>query len=213
MKKLFSILGLNFRTVNEKMKNEGEKYDKIALDFAKMRDSFATEKKYLDLFIQYLQPESSILDIGCGSGYPIASYLIENNFHVTGVDASQELLKIAKNNCPSMTFIYGDVRDIKLNEKYDAIIEWWCLTHLPKDDHIAMISNFASWLKPGGILEFTTGDHEFEESSSDMLGQELFFYSLEPSVYENHLKKNGFKLLLRENDQEKHLVWIARYNP
>lgn len=43
-----------------------------------------------------------------------------------------------------------------------------------------MISRFASWLKKGGILEFTTGDKEYQKSSSAMLNQELNFYSLNP---------------------------------
>ena len=68
---------------------------------------------------------------------------------------------------------------------------------------------FASWLKTGGILEFTTGDSEYQESSSTMLNQELNFYSLNPDFYEKSLKENGFKLLLRESDQETHLVWLA----
>jgi hypothetical protein len=43
-----------------------------------------------------------------------------------------------------------------------------------------------------------------------MLNQELSFYSLEPTSYEEYLKENGFKILLRENDQEQHMVWIAQ---
>ncbi|OGT47830.1 MAG: hypothetical protein A3E83_03130 [Gammaproteobacteria bacterium RIFCSPHIGHO2_12_FULL_41_20] len=57
------------------MTNQGEKYDLIAAGFVNMRDSFFTEQKYVDLFTQYLKPHSHILDVGCGSGYPIASYL------------------------------------------------------------------------------------------------------------------------------------------
>jgi hypothetical protein len=32
-----------------------------------------------------------------------------------------------------------------------------------------MISRLASWLKPNGILEFTSGEDEYEDKSSDML--------------------------------------------
>lgn len=192
------------------MDNEGKKYDLIAADFAKMRDSFYREKKYLDLFIQHLKPKASVLDVGCGSGHPIASYLIEQGLQVTGIDGSQELLNIAKNNCPTMQCVQGDIRTVTLEEQYDGIVEWWCLFHLPKNDHAKMITRFAQWLKKDGILEFTTGDHEYEEKSSDMLGQELFFCSLEPLEYEKYLKENGFKILLRESDQETHLVWIAQ---
>ena len=190
--------------------NQGKIYDLIAADFAKMRDSFYLEQKYLDLFMGYLQPEAQILDVGCGSGYPIAAYLIEHGFHVTGIDGPKELLNIAKINCPSMHTICGDIRTITLAQKFDAIIEWWCLFHVPKQDHSKMISRFGSWIKPGGILEFTTGEIEYDHKSSDMLNQELSFYSLDPKLYEKYLKENGFKVILRENDQEQHLVWIAQ---
>lgn len=191
--------------------DQGKRYDLIAKGFAEMRDSFSTEKKYLDLFMQQLKPKSHILDVGCGSGYPIASYLIDNGFQVTGVDASKELLKIEKEKTPTMKQIYGDIRTVDINEKFDGVIEWWCLFHIPKPDHEKIIQHFASWLKSGGILEFTTGDAEYEDKSSDMLNQELAFYSLNPEFYEKALKKWGFKILLRESDQETHLVWIAQY--
>lgn len=190
--------------------DEGKKYDLIASDFAKLRNSFATEKKYLDLLIQYLQPASTILDVGCGSGYPIASYFIEQGFKITGMDSSKKLLEIAKINCPTMPLIYGDIRDVTINEKFDAIVEWWCLCHLPKEDHLKMIARFSEWLKPGGILEFTSGDSEYAGKHDDMLNQELAFYSLDPMNYEKYLKENGFNLLLCEHDQDQHLVWIAK---
>jgi len=192
------------------MNNQGKSYDKIADGFAKMRDSFNTEQKYLDALISYIPEKSHILDIGCGSGFPIADYFINKGFQVTGIDGSQELLNIAKKKCPKMRALYGDVRTIEFNETVDAIVEWWCLFHIPKPDHEHMIARFAQWLKPGGILEFTSGDSEHESIDSNMLNQELHFYSLAPNVYEKYLKKYGFEILLKESDQEHHLVWIAK---
>ena len=192
------------------MNNQGKRYDVIATGFAAMRDSFNTEKKYIDLLMQYLQSKSHVLDVGCGSGYPIADYLLKNDFQVTGIDASKELLKIAKKNCPLMKCVYGDIRSVSIKEKYDAIIEWWCLFHLSKQDQIKMIARFSTWLKKDGILEFTTGDYEYEGSDNQMLNQELDFYSCDPELYEQALKEQGFKLLLKETDQEQHLVWIAK---
>lgn len=190
--------------------NQGKKYDNIAEGFAKMRDSFATEKKYLDFLIQHLKPGSHLLDIGCGSGYPIATYFIEKGFQLTGIDGSEKLLEKAKITCPTMQCILGDVRTVPITEQYDAIVEWWCLFHIPKVDHAKMIERFAAWLKPEGILEFTSGDSEFETTDSNMLDQSLDFYSLDPKEYEKYLHQNGFKILLKEYDQPQHLVWVAK---
>ncbi len=111
-----------------------------------------------------------------------------------------------------MRGLYGDVRTIEFNETVDTIVEWWCIFHLPKSDHELMIARFAQWLKSGGILEFTSGDSEFERTDSNMLNQGLHFYSLDPQIYEQHLKKYGFEILLKQSDQDQHLVWIAKKN-
>ncbi|MBS0287551.1 MAG: class I SAM-dependent methyltransferase [Proteobacteria bacterium] len=192
------------------MDNQGKKYDAIAEGFAKMRDSFYKEQRFLDELIKLIPAKSTILDVGCGSGVPIASYFIEKDFEVTGIDGSQKLLDIAKEKCPKMKGVLGDVRSVILNEQFDAVVEWWCLFHIPKPDHEKMIQRFSQWLKPNGILEFTSGDAAYEATFSDMLNQELHYYSLEPSQYELYLKKHGFKLILKESDQPDHLVWIAQ---
>ena len=119
-------------------------------------------------------------------------------------------LKIAEHKCPKMNTIFGDIRTVDINKQFDGIIEWWCLFHLPKEDHGKMIARFASWLKKGGILEFTSGDSEYHGKDSTMLNLELNYYSLNPNAYEKYLADNNFKLILRESDQDTHLVWIAQ---
>ncbi len=104
--------------------NQGQRYDRIAQGFADMRDQFSTEQKYIDQLISYLQPGASILDVGCGSGYPIAAYLLEKGFDVTGVDGSKELLKIAQTRHPKLKCLFGDVRKGMLIMK-KAVMTCW----------------------------------------------------------------------------------------
>lgn len=56
-------------------------YDAIAEAWHSSRTSFAA-RKYVDLVISRLSPGSKILDLGCGTGVPIAHYLIDNGFRV-----------------------------------------------------------------------------------------------------------------------------------
>lgn len=54
------------------------------------------QKPYVEEFIAHLPKKANVLDVGCGSGVPIAEYLAQHEFSVTGVDGSKELVKIAK---------------------------------------------------------------------------------------------------------------------
>ncbi len=56
-------------------------------------------------FANNLSPNSRVLDIGCGTGYPIALYLSKQGFQVTGIDISEEMIKQAqKLNLHNATF-------------------------------------------------------------------------------------------------------------
>src|SRR5215212_4178979 len=58
--------------------------------------SLGLEKLWLDRFTALLPPGASILDLGCGSGEPIARHLIESGFDVSGVDASPTLISLCR---------------------------------------------------------------------------------------------------------------------
>jgi len=66
-------------------------YDRIAERFAKARSGFR-ERVYVDRFITLAAPGAHVLDLGCGTGVPIARYLIDHGFRVTGVDSSHAML-------------------------------------------------------------------------------------------------------------------------
>lgn len=191
------------------MDNEGEKYDKIAREFALIRQKAFSEKKYLDLITDSLSPGDHVLDLGCGMGEPIAGYLINRGFVVTGVDASQELLKMAQKKYPSMRCIFGDMRAFTVNDKFDAIIAYDSLFHLPPDDQKMMIVKFSGWLNNHGRLLFTSGIKEGEVINADMLGERFSYYSLSPDSYSKLLEENHFSIIRQEIDMHDHQIWIA----
>ena len=52
-------------------------------------------KENYDRFLKQLQPNSYILDFGCGSGRD-SKYFIDNGYKVKAVDGSEEMCKLAK---------------------------------------------------------------------------------------------------------------------
>lgn len=192
------------------MDHEGKKYDLVADQFDHERCRLLREKPYLDYIINQLSHDAQILDVGCGMGEPIAQYFIERGFKLTGVDASQKLLALARQRYPEMEWLFGDMREIHLTMQYDAIIAFDSFFHLAIDDQLKMIKRFAVWLKPGGKLLITTGPEEGEKIDQQMFGQLFSYYSMSVDNYVRCFEHNGLHILLSEENQPGHLIWIVQ---
>jgi len=194
-------------------KNVYKIYDKIAQWFFENRPQNLVEKNCLDNLISYLPKNATVLDLGCGTGIPILQYLLNENLIVVGVDASSEILAIAKTNFPATEFVLQDMRKLSLNRKFDAIIAWHSFFHLPADDQPAMFALFEQHLNENGLLLFTSGT-EHGEAWGINGGENLFHASLDTLEYERLLIQYHFKVLTHKVDDLDcggATVWMAQY--
>lgn len=86
--------------------------------------NYKSEADYVTSLIQKYMPEAeSILDLGCGTGKHDICFS-ENNFKVTGVEQSEKMILLADLNKKNtnVNFVNGDIRNVRLNKKYDVII-------------------------------------------------------------------------------------------
>jgi ubiquinone/menaquinone biosynthesis C-methylase UbiE len=190
-------------------------YNRIAAWFDSSRNRALIERPWLEYLAQSLKPGASILDLGCGTGEPILRFFVGRRFAVTGVDASTAMIAIAARRFPGTRFLAGDMRALDLRERFDALIAWHSLFHLPPEDQRAMFGRFAQLLNPGGLLMFTSGS-ERGEVWSENGGEALYHASLNLAEYRSLLETHGFRI-------EKHVlddagcggatVWVARYFP
>lgn len=192
------------------MTDEGKKYDLIVNEFDNDRCKLLREEKYINYFITDLAKSAHILDIGCGMAEPIAGHLIKKGFKITGVDSSMEMLKLAKQRFPEMQWLYGDMRSIVLKEKFDGLIAFDSFFHLIINDQIKMLERFSNWLQPGGRLLLSTGPDESEVINAPMHGLPFSYYSMSVQNYRKYLALNQFDILMSEEDQPDHRIWIAQ---
>lgn len=196
-------------------KNVFKVYNKIANWFAENRCVDLIEQNYLEALISEIKSNADVLDIGCGTGKPILEYLLNKNLNIIGVDASKEMLTIARNNFPTTEFVLEDMRKLALNKKFDAIIAWHSFFHLPAADQPKMFEIFESHINPKGILLFTSGSERGEAWGING-GENLFHASLNTDEYQQLLKKHNFEVLNHIVNDENcggATVWMAKYNP
>lgn len=99
-------------------------YHRHAEQWDTLRQRYFAEKAWLDRFLSYLAPDSQILDLGCGSGCPIAAYFIDHQHHITGVDSSKPLINLCQQRFPTQRWMESDMRHLSLNQTYQGILAW-----------------------------------------------------------------------------------------
>jgi len=61
----------------------------------------------------------TLLHLGCGGGHN--DYTFKKYFKVTSLDISEDMLTLAKKLNPEVNYQYGDMRTIRLEERFDAV--------------------------------------------------------------------------------------------
>ena len=105
-------------------------YDNIADKWAEFRAG-CTINKCIAEFVKLLPLHSEILDVGSGTGYPVAAYLAEKGHRVTGIDVSAQMTKKARAlNLPCARFINVDFTEYTADVSFDAAIAFDSLWHI-----------------------------------------------------------------------------------
>lgn len=113
--------------------NVRESYNKICGQWSDFCSSRKVNKCIED-FAELLEPQCKILDVGCGTGYPIDDYLANRGFIVTGIDISEEMIKRAESlKLPNAKFFTEDILKFYPDEQYEAIIAFDSLWHIEHD--------------------------------------------------------------------------------
>jgi len=188
-------------------------YERHARAFDRDRDRSLMERAWLDRFLSCAAPGGTVLDLGCGMGEPIASYLLRQGFRVVGVDAAPSMIERCRSRFPDAEWIVADMRGLDLGRRFDAILAWDSLFHLGAEDQRGMFPRLAAHARQGASLMFTSGS-EAGEAIGSYCGEPLYHASLDPTEYERLLTANGFVVRAYVADDAAcghHTVWLATY--
>jgi SAM-dependent methyltransferase len=192
-------------------------YEKHAMawDFDRQsnaRSGIWNDKGWHDAFIGRLAKGASVLDLGCGSGRPVAEHVAGQGMRVTGVDASPTMISLSRERLPDHEWIVADMRGLALGRRFDGILAWDSFFHLNHDDQRRMFAVFAGHASTGAWLMFNTGP-KHGEAIGDYHGDPLYHASLSPAEYEALAAASGFEVILHiANDAAAggRTAWLCR---
>lgn len=155
-----------------------------------------------DLIGLFDRKDGTVLDLGCGNG-ALTHRLAEAGYSPTGMDASPDLLAVAKANYPEIPFIQGDATEFQVPAPYDMIFSNAVLHWIDREKQDDMLHCVNRALKLNGqfvfefggcgnnILIHTALERAFQRRNHPY---RMPFYFPSIGQYASRLERTGFKV-------------------
>jgi SAM-dependent methyltransferase len=137
-----------------------------------------------------------IVDAGCGTGIHTVA-LVEAGFDVTGIDASPEMIAVAREKVPDAPLEVADLRTWRPAEPFDGALCRGVLNDLTEDDdRQAAMDNLFRMLRPGGLL--VLGVRELERTRARYKHEPIVTRSAEGAFFRSEGRFLGDIVIVEE---------------
>ena len=190
--------GCDDRPVHDDVKQVVAKgYDAIADEFAEWQRGVQGSQRLerLDDLLRRLPLQPDVLELGSGAGVRSTRILAERG-RLTGVDISGEQVRRARERVPEARFVQADVMEVEFAEgTFDAVVSFYVLNNLPRDELGPLLERIHRWLRPGGwfLSSFPTGDNPGWRG--EWLGVEMFFSGYDIPTTVALVRQAGFEVV------------------
>ena len=196
-------------------KKEIEKFSKMASEWWNPEGKFKPLHKFNPIRIKYIKeniinnfklknktkPLSgvNILDIGCGGGL-LSEPMSRMGANVTGIDASDKNIKIAKlhskKNKLKINYLCSSPEKIKIKKKFDVILNMEIVEHVEDVDFF--LKSCAELLKKNGLMFVATINKTFKSYIFAIVGAEyvLRWLPIGTHEWEKFVKPDDLKSIL-----------------
>ncbi|TFG26836.1 class I SAM-dependent methyltransferase [Candidatus Thorarchaeota archaeon] len=139
-------------------------------------DHEGNSAKLHDIIQQYKKSEGiRWLDVACGTGTHIMH--LKDKYDAMGFDLSEEMLVVAREKCPNIKFVQGNMVEMNLGQKFDVITcLFGSIGYLTKEEELERaICAFSKHTDKGGvvIIEPMFTKESFREGSLGLICLDL----------------------------------------
>ena len=182
-------------------------YEAAAKDFIAYRNKSDIGADMVRSWAQTLEPDSAVLDLGCGNGIPITQALVNEGFKPCAIDASPTLVDSFREHFPGLNAACEPVETSDLfGQTFDGIVAWGLMFLFSEHAQYRLIHSISSILNPGGQFLFTSPKQAC--TWMDVLtGAES--RSLGAEKYQQLLSSAGLTLIRNSIDEGQNYYYIA----
>ena len=172
--------------------------------------------KFIHKALSFFKPSSRVLDVGCGTGTPVASTIAQHGHRVTGIDIAPSMVELSRKAVPNGKFEVASMLEYNPKESVDVVLNILSLFMLSREDlEVSMSRKWLDWLVSGGLLCIATIPLDSYNLSKDLydedglcarkipahfMGQRFELAHMSKEFWEQLLEKTGFEILHTEDD-------------
>ncbi len=137
-----------------------------------------------------------------------------------GVDISEAQIELARQNVPAGRFIHGDVSAVTfLPSSLDAVVSFYTLEHLPREEHALLLRRIEGWLRGGGYLLLGTDAADRPGGVDEWLGVPMYFSAFDQETLLGLVQEAGLEIVetavetQREGGSEIPYLWLLARKP
>jgi len=198
-------------------KKEIEKFSKIAAEWWNPNGKFKPLHKFNPIRIKYIKEniindfklknkkkpleKINILDVGCGGGL-LSEPMHRLGANVTGIDASNKNIKIAKlhakKNKLKIDYLCSSPEKLKINKKFDVILNMEIVEHV--EDVQFFLKSCSGLLKKNGLMFVATINKTLKSYMFAIVGAEyvLRWLPIGTHEWEKFVKPEDLKNILKK---------------
>lgn len=191
-------------------------YDAVSVRYDEWSGGQAKYASWLAELGERITSGAAVLDLGCGSGLPVARDLTIAGCHVVGVDISEVQIDRARRLVPDAEFRQADITSVDFDSgSFDAVVSFFALIHVPLADQLPLIRRIAGWLRPGGLFVATTGYWAWTGYEENWLdgGAPMWWSQADVATYRSWLTQAGLVIereeFVPEGDGGHALFWTS----
>ena len=135
-------------------------YEKVSAEFLARRGSGRSTSIGVNAVRKWartLPRGGTVVDLGCGPGFPLTEVLVAEGLNAFGIDAAPSFVEAFRRNLPNTPVACEAVQDSRFFDRtFDAVLAWGLMFLLSAEDQHRLIQRIGAILVPGGRLLFTS---------------------------------------------------------
>jgi ubiquinone/menaquinone biosynthesis C-methylase UbiE len=138
-----------------------------------------------------------VLDVGCGAGVPVARRLVELGHDVVGLDISMVQLGLAQSHVPRLRPVAAEMSALPVRTgAFDALVSYYALIHVPREDHGAVFGEFHRALGGEGrtLVCIGTTDTPEDRDTDSWLGTPMYWSHFDVETTLGLIAGSGFRI-------------------